>query len=196
MARLSSGAGWAYGSNCDYGSGCGYGVGRGSGAGDGRGNAYDRCLGDGGDEYGIGRNTGDGCGHGMAYGRFRGDGGEGYHDARDYWTAAIDVFSSRWPQLWRERLAAARARGAVIAYWRSDALARPCNGGYGDPVHPGKFERNSGPLRLCAGGTLHATLLPPAYRGERCWIVAMYGETVQDGEKIGALRREIIGEVL
>jgi hypothetical protein len=53
-----------------------------------------------------------------------------------------------------------------------------------------------GPLNLCNAGTLHATLLPPKWKGERWWVVAMIGEVVGDEEKYGALKREIIGEAL
>ena len=54
----------------------------------------------------------------------------------------------------------------------------------------------TGPLNLCNRGTLHATLMPPKWKGERWWIVALTGEVVGDEEKYGALSREIIGEAL
>jgi hypothetical protein len=53
-----------------------------------------------------------------------------------------------------------------------------------------------GPLLLCNRGTLHATLLPSKWSGERWWIVALTGEIIGDEEKYGALSREIIGEVI
>ncbi len=43
---------------------------------------------------------------------------------------------------------------------------------------------------------LHGTLIPPKWKGERVWIVALKGEIVGDDEKYGALEREIIGECL
>jgi len=33
-------------------------------------------------------------------------------------------------------------------------------------------------------------------KGARVWVVAMHGEIVEDGDKMGALKREIIGECL
>ena len=51
-------------------------------------------------------------------------------------------------------------------------------------------------LSLCDRGTLHATMLPGKWRGERLWIVAMHGEVIGDDEKFGCLKREIVGECL
>lgn len=48
----------------------------------------------------------------------------------------------------------------------------------------------------CGDGTLHATLIPPKWTGDRWWIVALKGEVIGDDEKYGALEREIIGECL
>ena len=45
-------------------------------------------------------------------------------------------------------------------------------------------------------GTLHATLIPPKWQGERWWIVALHGKVVGDDEKFGCLEREIVGECL
>jgi hypothetical protein len=60
---------------------------------------------------------------------------------------------------------------------------------------PGTRETAKGPLALCHKGTLHGTLNPPAWEGERLWIVALIGEVKSDGEKFGALEREILAEV-
>lgn len=48
----------------------------------------------------------------------------------------------------------------------------------------------------CGLGQLHATLLPHAWQGERWWVVALIGEVREDNNKMWALKREIIGEVL
>ena len=80
-------------------------------------------------------------------------------------------------------------------YWRSTFEARPANGGRGAPVSPSDVQEEKGPLRLCAPGTLHATLLPHKWRGDRLWVVALHGEVIGDAEKFGALKREILGEV-
>ena len=68
--------------------------------------------------------------------------------------------------------------------------ASPCAPG------AGLVQTERGPLKLCERGTLHATLLPPQWKGTRRWIVALTGEIVGDCEKYGALSREILGEAL
>jgi hypothetical protein len=102
----------------------------------------------------------------------------------------------KWPEAQRKRLAQHQAAGATIAYWRSDSRGKPANGGSGVIAEPGAVHKERGPLNLCSPGTLHATLLPPKWQGERWWIVALIGEVVGDEEKYGALEREIIGECL
>jgi hypothetical protein len=63
-------------------------------------------------------------------------------------------------------------------------------------VKAGDIQKEAGPLQLCEPGTLHATLIPPKWKGERWWIVALKGEVVGNDEKYGALEREIIGEAV
>jgi hypothetical protein len=97
----------------------------------------------------------------------------------------------------RRRLEELRETGATIAFWRSSNSGLPSNGGGRvEPAAPGVVHTAPGPLALCNRGTLHATLLPPKWKGERWWIVALIGEVVGDEEKYGALKREIIGEAL
>jgi hypothetical protein len=60
----------------------------------------------------------------------------------------------------------------------------------------GTVQTEKGPLRLCSRGTLHATLLPHKWRGEKLWVVALIGKIVGNDEKLGALKREIVGEVV
>ena len=96
----------------------------------------------------------------------------------------------------QQRFAELQKAGAKIAFWRSDANGKAANGGRCDPVVPGVVHKEHGPLALCERGTLHATLIPPKWKGERWWIVALIGEIVGDDEKYGALEREIIGECL
>jgi hypothetical protein len=87
--------------------------------------------------------------------------------------------------------------GATIAVWRSNANGQPSNGGGKiEAAAPGVVHTSPGPLNLCNPGTLHATLLPPKWKGERWWIVALTGEVVGDEDKFGALSREIIGEAV
>ena len=131
-------------------------------------------------------------GFGDGYGYGSGDGsGYGY-----YWKACLKYFASKWSREQRERLAALKKAGAKICYWRSDAQGHPANGGSAPPVKVGDVQKEKGPLRLCNRGTLHATLIPPKWNGDRWWIVALKGEVVGDDEKYGALEREIIGEAL
>jgi hypothetical protein len=167
----------------DYGGGYGYGYDYGYGYGDGSGDGYG----------GYGYGGGDGYGYGSGYGY-----GDGYgYGSKEYWLATIDDFASKWPDIFRQRLASLRDAGATIAFWRSSRAGLPSNGGGGiEAAAPGVVHIASGPIALCKPGTLHATLLPTKWNGERWWIVALTGEVVGDEEKYGALSREILGEAL
>ncbi|MGD0421492.1 MAG: hypothetical protein ABSA68_18235, partial [Xanthobacteraceae bacterium] len=119
------------------------------------------------------------------------------YGSKEYWLSTIDGFASKWTDAMRSRLATLRREGAVIAFWRSDQAGQPANNGkHVEPAAPGVIHTALGPLNVCHAGTLHATLLPPKWKGERWWTVAMIGETVTEEDKIGALTREIIGECL
>lgn len=152
-----------------------------SGSGDGYGSGY-------GDGYGDG--SGSGSGDGYGYGSSDGYG--------EYWSLTISGFATKWPEAQRARLTALREAGAKIAFWRSNPKGLPSNGGKASlaPAAPGVVHTENGPLKLCAKGTLHATLIPTKWQGERWWIVALIGEVQGDDEKYGALQREIIGECL
>jgi len=63
-------------------------------------------------------------------------------------------------------------------------------------VKPGDRQSVPGPLKSCGPQALHATLLPPRWQGARYWIVALTGEVIDEGDKLAALHREIIGECL
>jgi hypothetical protein len=195
LAKLASlyGSGYGYGNGYGYGDGSGSGYGDGNGYGDGDGSGYGYGSGSG---SGDGDGDGDGNGYGYGYGDGSGYGyGYGY-GSKEYWAATIPYFAAKWHANQQERLAALQAAGATIAFWRSDNSGRACNGGRNDPVKPGLVETVTGPLRVCTRNALHATLLPPKWKGERYWIVALIGEVQEDGDKIGALQREIIGEAL
>jgi hypothetical protein len=84
---------------------------------------------------------------------------------------------------------------ATLAFWRSSTDGRPCNGGSGTIAKPGLIEEIAGPLQLCSRKALHATLDPQKWRGERLWVVALYGEIQSEEDKLGALKREILFEV-
>jgi hypothetical protein len=163
-----------------HGDGYGSGYGHGHGYGDGSG-------------YGHGDGYGSGYGYGYGYGDGSGDG----HGSEEYWLSTVDAFASKWSDSLRERLATLRRDGAKIAFWRSDDRGRPSNGGKKiEAAAPGVVHTAPGPLNLCNPDTLHATLFPPKWKGERWWIVALIGEVIGDETKYGTLRREIIGEAL
>ena len=124
--------------------------------------------------------------------------GSGYGDgSKEYWTATIPHFVKKWTADQQTRFAKLQSAGATIAFWRSDASGQPANSGSRiEAAAPGVVHIAPGPLNLCVAGTLHATLVPPKWRGERWWLVAMLGKIVEGDDKIGALKREIIGEAL
>ena len=157
------------------GSGYGYGYGYGSGYGDGSG-------------YG----NGDGDGFGDGYGS-----GDGYgYGSKEYWASVIAIFAEKLVDGAQGRLAQLRQAGATIAFWRSDKHGKACNGGSNAPVQPGTIETIKGPLKICTSKALHATLIPPKWKGERVWLVALTGEVQWQDDRCGALSREIIGECL
>jgi len=157
-----------------------------SGSGSGYGDGYS------GSGYGYGYS-----GYGYGYGDGSGDGsGDGY-GSKTYWQATILNFAAKWPEAQREKLNAAKLSGATIAFWRSSDDGLPSNGGKKiEPAAPGVIHTSPGPLQTCHSGTLHATLIPPKWKGTRWWIVALHGEVVGDEEKYGCLKREILGEAL
>jgi len=129
-------------------------------------------------------------GNGNGYGN-----GDGSGDEKDFMSALAVVYASRWPNKQRSRLVSCQRNSAVIAYWKSDAAGRPANGGSGCAVQAGTVQEITGPLVLCGNGALHATLSPHKWKGERTWIVALFGQVIEDNDKFGALKREILGEV-
>ena len=139
----------------------------------------------------VANGSGSGDGDGSGYGYGSGDG------SKEYWLATVKHFAAKWTGEQSDRLAALQHLGVQIAFWRSDKRGLPSNGGGKIAIAaPGVIHTAPGPLNLCNEGTLHATLLPPKWRGERWWIVALHGEVVGDEEKYGCLKREIIGEAL
>ena len=84
----------------------------------------------------------------------------------------------------------------TIAYWCSDSNGKPTNGGKELPsVYPGLIQEIEGKLVFCKNA-LHATFTPHLWKGSRVWIVALSGEVIKEEDKLGARRREILGEVL
>ena len=139
---------------------------------------------------------GSGSGYGYGYGSGSGS-GSGYGDGDgSYWLKCIKYFALKWTDAQRARLEQLQALGTKVAFWKSDQQGKACNGGKNKPVSVGTIEKVDGPLELCSRRALHATALLPKWKGDRIWVVALHGEVVGDDEKLGALEREIIGEVL
>ena len=140
--------------------------------------------------------SGSGSGSGSGYGYGYGDGSGYGYGSKEYWLATIPVFARKMPEAQQARLVELQKDGATIAFWRSDGDGRAANGGTNPPVAAGTVEHVRGPLRICTKNALHATLIPPKWKGERWWLVALIGEVQTDDDKLAALHREIIGECL
>ena len=146
---------------------------------------------------GSGDGSGYGYGYGYGYGDGYGDGSGSGSGSGSYWLSCIEYFAAKWSEAQRKRLLAAKKAKAKIAFWRSDKEGQPSNnGGKIEAAAPGIIHTAPGPINLCNKGTLHATLSPPKWKGERWWVVALHGEVVGDDEKYGCLKREIIGEAI
>jgi hypothetical protein len=184
---------YGYGSGYGSGDGYGYGYGSGDGSGDGYGYyGYGYGYGYGsGDDYGFGDGSGDGYGYGYGYGYY----GSGSSDDEINLSVAMIMALQGWSMEQRERYTFLQKSDCFLAFWKSDRDGRPTNGGSGDPVVPGTIEKIDGPLKICTRNALHATLAPNKWKGERLWVVALHGEVQFGKDKIGALTREIIGEV-
>ena len=158
-----------------------------SGSVDGSGYGYGSVDGSG---YGYGYGYGSGYGSGYGYGD--GDGsGSGSGDGSGYWQVVL-----------RSNAADHEKRGAMLAFWKSDAEGRPANHASiaarrSEPARVGLIQEVPGPLRLCSGNALHATLDPSKWSGSRLWLVALWGEVSRDDDdsKLGALKREIVAEI-
>jgi hypothetical protein len=127
--------------------------------------------------------------------------GDGYGDgsgsgSKEYWLATIQCFARKMPEPQQQRLADLQKQGATIAFWKSDEAGRACNGGKNKPVEAGTVEAIAGPLKICTKNALHATFVPTKWKGERWWLVALIGEVQTEEDKVGALKREVIGECL
>ena len=82
-----------------------------------------------------------------------------------------------------------------LAFYCSDQHGRAINGGTKNLIcYAGAIHELVEPLELC-GNALHATYTPHHWRGCRVWVVALQNSRI-DGNKLGALYREIIGEIL
>jgi hypothetical protein len=163
----------AWASQAINGDGSGYGYGYGYGCG-----------------YGDGSGYGSGCGYGSGSGSGSGDGS-------GYWFTLYESSKAKWSEVQQAHLRKCETEASVLAFWKSHKDGTPSNGGGAiAPASAGMVHISRGPLRLCKNGTLHATMNPDKWNGERVWVVALFGETVGDQEKYGALHREIIGEIV
>ena len=150
---------------------------------------------DGSGGYGYGGSGDDGSGGSGGYGY--GYGGSGDRSTHT-WVDRCSRIVARWPQALQQRFSELEETADVLAFWRSDANGLPINGGRSDmtpPAVPGLIQEIAGPLHICTDHALHATMLPDKWKGERLWIVALFGEIQQQNDKFAALKREIVGEV-
>lgn len=148
------------------------------------------------DGSGFGSGSGTGSGYGYGYGYGDGSGFSSVSGSIFYWIACIPGFVGRMSGHAQARYADLTAQSVPLAFWRSNDKGMPANGGRGVVASPEAVHETQGPLTLCKEGTLHATRIPPMWAGERLWLVALHGTVVGDDEKLGCLRREIIGECL
>ncbi len=178
-----NGDGYGDGSGDDY----GFGDGSGSGSGDGSGSGY-------GYGYGSGSGSGDGSGDGSGYGSGYGYGsGSGSGDGSGYWLMVFKTTRLTQPRV-QELLKSTEK--VSFGFWRSDETGKPINGGRSkEAARLGLVQETEGPLEICTRRALHATVNPEKWKGERLWLVALFGETQQREDKLGALKREIIAEV-
>ena len=159
--------------------GYGYGSGSGSGDGSGSGSGYGSGYG-----YGDGSGSGSGSGYGDGYGYGSGY-GYGYGDGDGSKNSTL----LRMVELFMDH-------HGYLALWKSDKNGQACNGGRKDfTAAVGLVQEIERPLALCGSGALHATLNPEKWQGERMWLVALHGEVIVDGNKVGALKREFLAEV-
>jgi uncharacterized protein YjbI with pentapeptide repeats len=108
---------------------------------------------------------------------------------------------SHWTKRQVQSLNKAIREGATIAFTLTGPDGEPCNGGVSpqeEYAKPGLVQESKGPFEFCYPGVFHATLEPHRWEGSRVWIVALYGKVQKEGNayKLGALKREFIGEVL
>lgn len=104
-----------------------------------------------------------------------------------------------WTQQQIDRSLELEAQGAIIAFYCSDRNGLPANGGAATEKYmmvPGAIHEVNGPLELCTPRALHATMQPHRWFGTRVWVVAMLRKIIGDDNRLGSLRREVIGEIL
>jgi hypothetical protein len=106
------------------------------------------------------------------------------------------VGATGWTDAQREHLARCIECGDCITYLCSDAQGRPAWYQPDDFVWPGMIQELDQALEFGAR-MLYGTDQPHRWYGARVWVVSLAGEVkFDDDAKLGALRREIIGEVL
>ena len=133
---------------------------------------------------------GSGDGYGYGYGDGSGSGyGSGYGDL----SAALDAY--RHHEL--VRAAVEDGQTVHLAWWRSGRDGQSANGGTPTlaPAAPGVLHEVTGPLQLCTGRALHASLNPAEWKGDRWWVVALFDPVARQGSKAGSLKRLIVAEL-
>ena len=123
--------------------------------------------------------------------------GYGYGYGSIVWSLVAQSTILNWPASQRQRYEELVATpDTTLAFWKSTTDGYSANGGDRTVAAvPGAVEEIAGPLRICTRNALHATMAPNNWKGERLWVVALFGEVQVQEDKFGALKREIIGEV-
>ena len=149
-----------------------------------------------GDGYGSGSGYGYGDGYGSGYGDGSGS-SDGSGSGDGYWATLFAMQRKKWPVVQQRLLAEAENNASAIAFWKSDCNGQASNGGRPDmPAEPGLVQEIDGPLKICTKGALHATMNPGKWKGDRLWVVALYGNVVWQDDKVGGLKRQILGEIV
>lgn len=114
----------------------------------------------------------------------------------DEWATPVEVFAPLHAEFkfTVDAAAAALKAGATLAFWKANADGTPANGGSGTVAQPGLIEEVTGPLELCGRHALHGTFRPDKWNGDKVWIVALYPPIATAEDKMGSLKREILGE--
>ena len=109
----------------------------------------------------------------------------------------MENYLRSWSASQLRRLSELKADSTVtIAFWASSRGGYACNGGSSDgPAYPGKVEEIPGPLEICTSRGLHATSDPLKWKGDRVWVVALFGNIETEEDNIAGLKREILGEI-
>lgn len=111
----------------------------------------------------------------------------------------METITHSWSEDQVKRLNECLDNGDTIAFWCSDAKGQPCNGGTtivpaetGDIISLKEVSHTT----LCTSDALHGTLVPNEFVGPRVWVCAFRHDVKKNNNKVGAITREYLGEIL